>query len=187
MRSAVFLDRDGTLNVEVNYLHRIDDFVWIPGAPEAVARLNRAGLPVIVVTNQAAVAHGFCGEEDVVGLHEFMQRELLQYDAHIDAFYYCPYHPEGQVAQYRRSHPWRKPGTGMYAQAIHDWNIDPRAAFAVGDKNSDITPAQQLGMTALLVETGYGSQEKDSTTADFIVHDVLAAVEHILKLSANRR
>lgn len=184
MRSAVFLDRDGTLNVEVNYLHRIDDFVWIPGAPQAVARLNRAGLPVIVVTNQAGVAHGFCGEEDVVRIHQFMQGELLRYEAHIDAFYYCPYHPEGQVAQYRRAHPWRKPGPGMFAQAIHDWNIDPRRAFAVGDKNSDITPAQQLGMTTLLVETGYGSQERDSTTADFVVPNVLTAVEQILRLLA---
>ena len=178
--SAVFLDRDGTLNVEVNYLHRIEDFIWIPGAPEAIARLNRAGLPVIVVTNQAAVAHGYCGEEDVRTLHAFMQDDLARWGARIDAFYYCPFHPEGRVAEYRKLHAWRKPGTGMFEQAIKDWAVDPTVSFMVGDRSSDLEPARKFGMCTFLVETGYGSTEKDHASADFIVKDICAAVDQIL-------
>lgn len=179
-RSAVFLDRDGTLNVEVNYLYRIEDFIWIPGAPEAIARLNVAGLPVIVVTNQAAVAHGYCGEEDVRALHAFMQNDLARYGARIDSFYYCPFHPEGRVAEYRKLHHWRKPGTGMFEQAIRDWAIDPEAAFMVGDRSSDLEPACKFGMRTFLVETGYGLTEKDCASADYIVSDVSVAVDQIL-------
>ena len=182
MRSAVLLDRDGTLNVEVNYLHRIEDFVWIQRAPEAIGQLNRAGLPVIVITNQAAVAHGICNESDIKQLHEFMQRDLARYDARVDAFYYCPFHPDGQVAAYRRAHPCRKPESGMFEQAVLEWNIDPKRAFAVGDKNSDVVPARKLGMTTFLVETGYGLNEKHGTEADFVVPDVGTAADQILKI-----
>lgn len=182
MRRGVLLDRDGTLNVEVNYLHRVEDFIWVPGAPEAIARLNRAGLPALVVTNQAAVAHGICSEREIVALHDFRQRELSHYDAHVDAFYYCPYHPEGSVRDYRRADPCRKPETGMFGQAVRDWNLDPQRAFSVGDKNSDVIPARELGMTTFLVETGYGSTEKHSAQADFVVPDVGTAVDQILEI-----
>lgn len=178
--SGVFLDRDGTLNVEVNYLHRVEDFIWIPGAPHAIARLNRAGFPVIVITNQAAVAHGYCGEEDVRRLHAFMQDELAGLGARIDAFYYCPFHPDGRVAEYRKVHPWRKPGTGMFEQAIEDWRIDPAASFMVGDRSSDLEPARKLGMRTFLVETGYGLTERDHAPADVIVSDICAAVDQIV-------
>nr|BCX00140.1 MAG: D,D-heptose 1,7-bisphosphate phosphatase [Bacteroidota bacterium] len=180
MNRAVFLDRDGTLNVERHYVCRWEAFSWIPGAPEAIRQLNEAGFRVIVVTNQAAVARGRCTEQDVLRLHERMQQELAAHGAWIDAFYYCPFHPEGIVSAYRRSSSWRKPQTGMFERAIRDWCLDPRACFVVGDRNSDLLPGRALGMTTLLVRTGYGAQEAEHTIADYVVSDITEAVERIL-------
>lgn len=177
---AVFLDRDGVLNEEVNYLHRIEDFRWIPGAPEAVRKLNEAGLLVLVVTNQAGVAHGYYGEEEVEALHVYMREELAKRGAHVDAFYYSPHHPEAAVPAYRSDSPFRKPGTGMFERALHEWPVDAARSFMVGDKESDMIPAKKLGLTAVLVETGYGHQQKAVTTADIVLPDIGAAVDWML-------
>ncbi len=179
---AVFLDRDGTLNVDRGYLYRVEDFVWIEGAPEAVRRLNAAGLPVIVVTNQAGVARGYYGEADVRRLHRHMQATLRAFGAWIDAFYYSPFHPEGTVPAYRRASPCRKPGTGLFVHALRSHVLDPARSFMVGDHVTDIVPGRVLGMTTLLVETGHGAEHKPDTRADYIVKDVGAAVDRILSL-----
>lgn len=182
--AAVFLDRDGTLNVEVNYLHRIEDFSWIPGVPAALFKLNQQGFRTIVVTNQAGVAHGLFPEEAVQHLHAFMQSSLYEaVGISIDAFYYCPYHPQGVVPPYRRSSPDRKPGNGMFLRAIKEWHIDPKQSFVIGDRNSDLAPGKQLGMTTLLVQTGYGIQEQETTQADHVARDLDAAVDYILSHS----
>ena len=96
---TVFLDRDGTMNVEVNYLHRPEDLQLIPGVPQAVRQLNEAGFCVVVVTNQAGVARGYYGEEDVKRLHQYLNEQLKAEGAHVDAFYYCPHHPEHGIGQ----------------------------------------------------------------------------------------
>jgi len=181
-RSAVFLDRDGTLNEDHGYIHRIEDLVWIDGAKEAVQKLNEAGLPVIVVTNQAGVARGYYSEDDVRRFHAHMQSELNRVGADIDAFYFCPYHPEGSVPEYRRQVPERKPGTGMFEAAMAAHHVDPKASYMVGDKNSDMEPGIALGMTTFLVETGYGAFEKTNTRADYVVENLGAAVDRILIL-----
>lgn len=160
MRRAAFLDRDGTLNVEVNYLHRIEDLRWIDGAQDAIRRLNDAGVLVLVLTNQAGVARGYYEEADVVRLHEHMQADLNAVGAHVDAFYHSPYHPDGTVLAYRRASACRKPGDGMYRQALAEWPIDPVGSFAVGDRASDLIPAAQLGCRTYLVETGHGAHER---------------------------
>ncbi len=180
-RAAVFLDRDGTLNREVNYLHRAEDLVWIPGAPLAVARLNRAGLLALVVTNQAGVARGHYDEEAVHLLHAHMQAELQRAGAHVDTFYFSPYHVEATVAKYRRYSACRKPGTGMFEQAICEWDVDPKRSFVIGDRNHDIEAGRRLGMTTILVTTGYGCEEQLTTNADHVALDVGAAVDHILQ------
>ncbi len=180
-QGAVFLDRDGTLNEEVGYLHRIEDFCWIPGARKAVRSINRAGLLAIVVTNQAGVAHGYYGEATVRRLHAHMQASLKEAGAHLDAFYYCPYHPQARLDQYRRRSTYRKPNTGMFQQALEDWSVSFANSYVVGDRNTDIEPGRMLGMTTLLVATGYGDQEKGTTSADHIVADIGAAVEIILQ------
>ena len=183
-RRAVFLDRDGVLNVEVNYLHRVEDFAWVPGAPEAVRRLNDAGLLALVVTNQAGVARGYYTEADVERLHTHMQTALAGYGAHVDAFYYSPFHPDGTVAAYRRASDCRKPGTALFERALREWRVDPARSFVVGDKESDVAPGRALGMTTFLVETGHGLRAKPTTQAHHVVADVGAAVEHILRLAA---
>lgn len=177
-RPAVFLDRDGTLNKEVNYLHKIENFEWIPGAPEAIRRLNELGVSVLVVTNQSGVARGYYDEETVDQLHTWMNEQLAEIGAQIDAFYYCPYHPEGTVEKYRALSHCRKPNSGMFEEAIQKWSVDPARSFVVGDKNTDLIPGNELGMTTILVRTGHGETE-DDTVPDHVVADVSAAVDLI--------
>ena len=180
-KAAVFLDRDGTLNEEINYLHREEDFRWIPGAREAILSFNQAGLLTVVVTNQAGIARGYYGERDVRRLHTFMAESLALIGARIDAYYFCPFHPEGKREEYARHSPFRKPGTGMFEQAIEERSIDPARSYVIGDRNSDIVPGKKLGMTTILVTTGYGSGEQEGTTADYVAKDIGAAADVVLK------
>lgn len=186
VRRAVFLDRDGTLNQEVQYLHRVEEFSWIPGAPAAISRLNQAGFLALVVTNQAGVARGYYSEEDVQRLHAHMQAELNETGARIDRFYYCPYHPKGISSAYRRHSLDRKPGGGMFMRAIQEWGIAPALSYVVGDRNTDLDPGRRLGMTTLLVETGYGEVERATPRADHVVQDVTRAVDLILRQRSSR-
>jgi D-glycero-D-manno-heptose 1,7-bisphosphate phosphatase len=184
-RPAVFLDRDGTLNKEVNYLHQIENFEWVPGAPEAIRRVNELGVPALVVTNQSGVARGYFGEEEVEQLHAFMEEELAKIGATVDAFYYCPYHPEGTVEEYRSLSHCRKPNPGMFEDAIEEWAVDPARSFVVGDKNTDLIPGTELGMTTILVRTGHGDEE-DEGVPDHVVDDVSAAVSLIERAFEDR-
>lgn len=181
---AVFLDRDGTLNVEVHYLHRPEDLRWIAGARESVARLNAAGFAVVVVTNQAGVARGFYTEMDVQALHNHMQHDLAELGARVDAFYYSPFHPEGTVQAYRRISDCRKPGDALYRRAIDDLGLDPHRSFAVGDRASDLLPPLSLGCKAVLVQTGYGADEASRVPVGTpVVPSIVEAVDLLLALS----
>lgn len=145
-RPAVFLDRDGVLNHDDNYVHRPEQVRWIDGAIEAVRWLNDAGYYVFVVTNQAGVARGLYGEEDVRRLHGWMQSELRRAGAHIDGFEYCPYHPEGTVDAYRRVSEFRKPGPGMILKLKKDWGIDGDGSLLIGDRDTDLQAAAAAGI-----------------------------------------
>ena len=158
MEKIVFLDRDGTLNEEVNYLHRTEDLRLLPGVPEALAGLKDAGFKLIVVTNQAGVARGYYTEEDVKHLHDHMNGLLKPYGAELDAFYYCPHHPEYGIGKYKRSCSCRKPGTGMFEMAARDFSIDRAASFMIGDKLLDVEAGKRFGLTSILVGTGYGEE-----------------------------
>jgi len=166
LRPAVFLDRDGTINVEKNYLYRIEDFEFIPGAQEAIRRLKDAGYLVIVVTNQSGVARGYFTLKDVHQLHEHMQAELAKYGTAIDAFYVCPHHPSEGGGEYKFDCACRKPAPGMLLQAASDFGIDLHRSFMVGDKVADIEAGQSVGCHTVLVMSGYGSlvQEFDRET-----------------------
>lgn len=155
VRPCAFLDRDGVLNLDGGYTHRPDDLCWISGAQEAVLELNNAGYLVIVVTNQAGVAHGHYEESDIVLFHEEMTRQLHRVGAHIDAYYACPFHPEAKIAGYRHSnHPDRKPNAGMLDRALRDWRIDVGRSFLIGDKASDLAAASAVGVKGHLFEGG---------------------------------
>lgn len=180
MTRAVFLDRDGVLNEETGYVHRIEDVVWVAGSLDAVRRLHEAGFVLIVLTNQAGVARGFYTEADVQALHRWMAGEIQRAGGHIDAFYFAPTHPEGTVLRYTIEHPDRKPGTGMFERAIREHGIDPARSFMVGDKTSDLVPARQLEITTVLVRTGHGPDHLELAPADVVVKDLAAAADWIL-------
>lgn len=153
-RTAVFLDRDGVLNRDVNYLHRPEDFIWLEGAQAAVRYLNQQGYLVIVVTNQSGVARGYYSEAAVNYLHNWMNEQLEQIDAHIDAFYYCPHHPDGIVGQYRQCCACRKPEPGLILQAIDEWSIDVAGSLLIGDNRRDVEAAERAGIKGYLFTQG---------------------------------
>jgi D-glycero-D-manno-heptose 1,7-bisphosphate phosphatase len=155
-RRAVFLDRDGTINVEKDYLHKIEDFAFIPGAPEAIKRLKDAGLLVIVVSNQSGIGRGYFDEQAVETLHEHIQAELAAYGTSVDAFYFCPHHPDEGVGEYKISCDCRKGSPGMLLQAAKEHDIDLSKSFMIGDKPADIEAGERAGCQSILVLTGYG-------------------------------
>lgn len=153
-RGAIIFDRDGVLNEDVGYAHRPDQIRWIPGAIEAVKMVNDAGLLAFVATNQAGVARGFYEERHVLELHAWMNRELRRHGAHIDAFAYSPFHPEGAVECYRRATDCRKPGPKMLLDLIDRYEVDARRVAMVGDKQSDMAAAQAAGVQGILYSDG---------------------------------
>ena len=151
---AFFFDRDGVLNVEKHYLYRKEDFIWIPGAIEAVQACNAQGYLVIVITNQSGVARGYYTEQDVQELHKWMNLELRKENAHIDAFYYCPHHPMAKNKAYKTDCDCRKPKPGMVNAACQRFGIDKAQSFFVGDKESDIDCAKNAGVRGILFQQG---------------------------------
>lgn len=143
---AIFFDRDGTLNVDVHYLHDPRDFVWVEGAIAAIRWANEHGYLVIVVTNQSGIARGYYDEAAVHHLHDWMNTELEKHNAHIDAFYYCPHHTEGKLPAYTKSCDCRKPAPGMILRAIAEHDIDPAASWMFGDAESDVAAAENAGV-----------------------------------------
>ena len=154
-KPALFLDRDGVLNEDRGYVHRWEDFRWIPGARETVAAFNRAGWLVIVVTNQSGVGRGYYTEAEMQGLHARMQEDLATTGARIDAVYHAPQHPDAESPKYRHPDPpLRKPNPGMILQALAEWPIDRESSVLVGDKASDLEAAARAGVRAVLFKGG---------------------------------
>jgi D-glycero-D-manno-heptose 1,7-bisphosphate phosphatase len=153
---ALFLDRDGVIVEEAEYLSDPAQLCLIPGAGAAIARVNARGIPVIVVTNQAGVARGYFPEERVGEVHERLSALLAAHGAHIDRYYYCPHHPTAGSGAYGRPCSCRKPEPGMLLQAARDFDLDLARSFLVGDKISDLEAGLAAGCRTILVGTGYG-------------------------------
>jgi D-sedoheptulose 7-phosphate isomerase/D-glycero-D-manno-heptose 1,7-bisphosphate phosphatase len=153
-RPGILLDRDGTIIVDHGYVGSVDRVDFIPGSAGAIARLNRAGIPVAVVTNQAGVARGLYGTEDVGQVHRYIAEHLARHGAHIDLFLYCPYHPDGVVEEFARPSEDRKPGPGMAKTAARVLNLDLSASWVVGDRPEDIGLAAAVGASAVYVGPG---------------------------------
>ncbi len=153
-RPAAFLDRDGTLNHDAGYTHRIEDFRWFDDAIAAVRRLNDAGYLVFIVTNQAGIARGYYGPDDVDTLHDWMRGELAAAGAHFDDLRYCPHHPEGSVAELAITCDCRKPATGMLDSLIERWHPDLPRSFMLGDADKDVEAGTRAGLRARKVKGG---------------------------------
>lgn len=153
-RPAVFFDRDGVLNRDAGYTHRPDQFEWMPGAREAIRLCNDQGRLVFVVTNQAGVAKGLYDEATVQALHHWMAGELAVSGAHVDAFEYCPHHPDGTVSRYNKMCRRRKPAPGMIEDLLEAWPVDKSRSLLIGDKDSDVQAAAAAGIAGRLFQGG---------------------------------
>jgi D-glycero-D-manno-heptose 1,7-bisphosphate phosphatase len=187
LRPAVFLDRDGTINEQMGYINHISRFHLLPGVPEAIRRLNEAGIPVVVVTNQSGLARGYFPAELLTAVHEKMVTLLAEHGAHVDGIYICPHHPEAKREEYRLNCDCRKPKTGLLVQAANDLGLDLTRSFVVGDRWSDLKTAANCGATPVLVLTGYGSGDAlyigptQVVQPAMIGDDLAAAVQWILE------
>ena len=185
VRSAVFLDRDGTLLEEAGYLDRLERLVFFPYSLEAMRLLNRAGYAVVIITNQSGVGRGLYEEAFVHRAHEAMDERVRAAGARIDGYYYCPHHPEAEVEKYRRDCDCRKPGPGMLRQAAADLGLDIARSFTVGDKWTDVQAGGAAGARGILVRTGYGRSSEAAPQRPLepaaIVDDVIAATAWILR------
>lgn len=150
-RPGVLLDRDGTIIVDHGYVGSIDRVEFIKGSPEAIAKLNRANIPVAVVTNQAGVARGLYGIDDVNRVHQHIAERLAEHGAHVDLFLYCPYHPAGVIGAFARTSEDRKPRPGMAKAAEAALHLDLTASWVIGDRPEDIGLAEAVGASAVYV------------------------------------
>lgn len=185
-KTAVFLDRDGTINKEVNHLCQPEQFELLEGVSDAICKINEAGILAVVVTNQPVIARGDLKESELQVIHNKMDTLLGRQGAYIDRLYYCPHHTdsgfEGEISALKFDCDCRKPEVGMFKKAEQDLNIVLEKSWVVGDSTRDIFAAQNAGMKSILVQTGYGG--KDGAFAvdpNFVVKNLSAAVEIILK------
>jgi len=181
---AVFLDRDGTIIEEVGYLDRPERVEFFPWTIDAIRVLNRAGLAVVLVSNQSGIARGFFTDAVVEDVHRRMGEMLAGGGARIDAYYYCPHHPDGSVAAFAKACDCRKPARGLVDRAMAEFGVDPAQSFVVGDRWLDIGLARTVGARGVLVRTGYGEREEGQPPggikADAIVDNLIAASSWIL-------
>lgn len=182
---AVFLDRDGTINVEVQYLSKVEEFEFIPGVPWALRRLKDAGFLLVVVTNQSGIGRGYYDEAALQAIHDHMHADLAAFGVSVDACYFCPHHPEHGIGDYRQECGCRKPLPGMLQQAAQDLDIDLSRSYMIGDKLADVEAGTNAGCTPLLVLTGYGSGDSQKLPEGVQAYpDLLAAADAILQLEA---
>jgi D-glycero-D-manno-heptose 1,7-bisphosphate phosphatase len=180
-RPAIFLDRDGTMIEEVNYLSRLDDVRWLPGTIEAIRLFRRAGYLVCVVTNQSGIARGMFDEAFVRRVHAAMEAEVVEAGGGIDGWYFCPHHPNGTVAAFRGACDCRKPGRGMIDAACRDHAIDLTRSWVIGDRDLDLGLAAAVGARGALVRTGYGERHAAHAPAGtLIVADLMEAAAEVL-------
>ena len=183
--AGVFLDRDGTVNEEVDFLTDPGQLRLIPGAGAAVRSLNRRNLPVCIISNQSGVARGFLTEGDLGPIHARLREALAAEGAAVDRIYYCPHHPTEGIAPYRTACECRKPAPGMVLQGARELGLDPRRSFVVGDRIVDVQAGKAVGARTILVLTGYGTRSVEECRAagvqpDHVAPSLSGAVDFIL-------
>ncbi|OYX46309.1 MAG: D,D-heptose 1,7-bisphosphate phosphatase [Alphaproteobacteria bacterium 32-64-14] len=165
-RPALFLDRDGVINVDRNYIYRVADFDWIDGAQDVIRRFNAMGWWVFIVTNQSGIARGLYTEEQMQTLHDWMTAELDKSGARIDRIYHCPFHEDGTIARYRKDSFDRKPKPGMLIRAMTDFPVIKERSLMIGDKQADMEAAKAAGVRGFLFSGGDLASFTDWALAD---------------------
>ena len=183
---AIFLDRDGTMNVSKGFISNADDLELIPGTIEAIKAINKSGALAIVITNQPVIARGECSFEELHNIHNKLKTLLGEKGAFVDDIFYCPHHPdkgfEGEVPELKFDCDCRKPKTGMIDEAVKKYNIDLSKSYMVGDSTMDLELARNAGVKSVLVDTGFaGDDGKYDRSCDIEAKDLLDAVEKIIK------
>ncbi|HSV28762.1 MAG TPA: D-glycero-beta-D-manno-heptose 1,7-bisphosphate 7-phosphatase [Candidatus Omnitrophota bacterium] len=179
MKRFVLIDRDGTINVEKNYLSDPDQLELLPGVAEALRMLQSMGLGIAVITNQSGIARGYFGLDALARVHARLREILKAEGVAVDGIYICPHGPDDDCA-------CRKPLPGMVEQAMAEHGFDPKAAFMIGDKEADVGLGRGVGATTFLVRTGYGRKYEAATKADHVVDDLLAAAHVIAAQVADK-
>lgn len=178
---AVFLDRDGVINVEREYLSRIDAFEFLPGAVQALRRLQAAGWRLVVVTNQSGIARGYYSEQDYQLLTAHMRSELAGAGVHLDAVLHCPHLPDADIARYRLVCECRKPKSGMLLEAARTLALDLSQCVMVGDKVSDVQAGRAAGLARCwLVRSGHRLDDAAAAHADAVFDDLADCAEALL-------
>lgn len=173
---AAFIDRDGVINEERNYVHRIEDFVLLPGVVQGLALLRDAGFRLIVVTNQAGIARGYYDQSAMDRLHDHLREQLALQGVALDAIYFCPHHPTGSVKELAVECDCRKPSPGMLLQAAEDFDLDLSASVLIGDKLSDVQAGKRAGVgRVVIVESGHEVDEAARHQADGVAANLLVA------------
>lgn len=185
-RAAVFLDRDGTIIEDVGYIADPTDVRFFSGAAQAIARMNRAGLLVVVVSNQSGLARGYFDYGQMWAVQRRVEEGLRAAGADLDGFYFCPHHEEGSVAELALACDCRKPRPGMILQAAEELGIDLAASFMIGDRLLDVACGRAAGVSPIMVSTGHQERaEADDQAPDFMARDLAEAVEYILNNRAD--
>jgi len=184
-RRGVFLDRDGTINEEIDFLRTPDELRLIPGAGAAIRSLNERHLVTCVISNQSGVARGFLTEADLLPIHERLEQELGRDNARLDRIYYCPHHPTEGRPPYNIACECRKPKTGMLRKGAEEFGLDLKRSFVVGDRIVDVQAGQAVGATTILVLTGYGKTAAEECSTEGVRPDrtatsIVEAVDFIL-------
>lgn len=182
---GVFIDRDGTLIEEMDYIRTPDDVHLIQGASSAIRKLNEYGFITNVISNQSGIARGLLTEADLVPIHDRMEHDLQKSEARINRIYYCPHHPTLGIEPYNVECECRKPKPGMLIQASKEFGIDLLRSFVVGDKVADVQAGAAVGATTILVLTGYGETsletcKRENIHIDFVAPSLKEAVEFIV-------
>ncbi|MBI2596895.1 HAD family hydrolase [Candidatus Daviesbacteria bacterium] len=176
---AVFIDRDGTINLDVDNLSKIKDLTILPNVSKAITLLNKFHIPVIVITNQPVIARGLLTKEGIKKIHREINCRLQKMGAKIDDFYFCPHHPHANIEKYRITCICRKPGTAMYKQAAKDFGVELKKSYVIGNSFRDIDAGKTLGTITISVASNQkGVQNLNS---DYSVKNLYQAVELILK------
>jgi len=183
---AIFLDRDGTINVDHDYVYKTDKYELIPNAIKGLKKFQKNGFKLIIITSQSGIGRGYYSENDMEKFNDHLLEDLKKNGIKIEEIYYCPHHPESKIEKYKKHCDCRKPGPVLFEKAKKEHNIDMENSYVIGDKTSDILAGNKVGLKTILVKTGKAGMDKQyDIKPDYIAKDLLDAYETFIKKESN--